>query len=259
MMGNRSVVLSFENKADAERALGSIDDLEVSVKPLFQENKGLAYIYPLRLEKDYEYNSLPARLTADLENYQAEVLKIPDFKGSKDFYSRLSARSSKVKILEDKFSEDRGEILFKYISQTEKGLRKRYHDFYDVEELAKSRDYINRRPDHFINYYGLSEMINDQLLAPSSNQFYIDKLSTASNVQEKLAARTFTRLDELDLPIDAEDLRQFAKIRNAVMHFRVVTYEEAEFLLRVSAFYQVKELERTLRDIDFNKADERED
>lgn len=241
-----NIIFGYKDRTKAKALLEGVQDLELSSEPIFDENRRTATISPISVGSVVQYDYFPIELSKGLAGYKPREIVVSRFKGDEDVY-QIAKRNSDLKIIEDKYSARRGAVLFEYISEIEKGLRQNYHTFYNTDELKRSRYHNSKAPDHFITYYTLSEMVNEQLLAPSSREYFLELLKSAVSIEEKVMARDSTRLEELEIPFSPDDLKKFITIRNAVMHFRVVTHQELTTLLDLAQRYQHYSMIRVLK------------
>lgn len=74
--------------------------------------------------------------------------------------------------------------------------------------------------------------MNKHLLKPSSKSFFLSQLNAAGDSEQLIMqARNSLVIDELEMPFSIDEFTSFVKVRNAIMHFRVVTFSDAQTVI----------------------------
>jgi hypothetical protein len=215
-------------------------DIDVVGKPSVHPN-GNVSIHPRYVSSshvlDYGIKS------SDGEASTKEI-SVADFRNSQQLYNKLKPKNSPYKILHDRSSFLRAKELYDPISYIEQEIRKKYVKEVGYGKIPEPKGYRKDLPDHKVSQLDLFEILSLELLKPASDHYFTQQIEQGVNIVD---ARHLTRLDEYDLPFDNAELVRFRSIRNAVMHFRIVTIEDVDFIIKTqSKMYQfgIKELTR---------------
>ena len=234
---SRTIVFSCDSEEAGKKLLADID-IEVTSN-YFTKNKTYV-ISPVRNDEVLHYWSIPENARDKFEKIGVTKteIKIPDFKNSDKFYKKFAGKS-KFKIISDNYSVLRGRVLFELIGEFETKLRELFsHDDFLQSDRYKenTREIKNLRSegvDHKIVNYSLSELLEKYLLQPSSDKFYLDKLREIKGEHDAILARHTIKLDELGLLITEDEFKQAIKVRNAVMHFKVIELADVKLFIEV--------------------------
>lgn len=227
------IIVYSEATESLKRQLSKVD-LILYDEPYYEGN--FVYIFPVRTRKSISYKLYDQEL-AKMRNTESfdKIVEIQDFKSSKEFYDIFSGKS-KHKILSDEHSYARASDLYEFASKVETKLRLEYVKQYS-ENISLPKNYNSKLRDHIIGQFETFELFTDLLHSDSSDDFYLSRIKNAVNDKEKIIARKLNKLDELNFEITREEFDRFCKVRNAIMHFRVITTEDSvEFLKFVNKF-----------------------
>jgi hypothetical protein len=181
-----------------------------------------------------------------------------DFPNSKIFYALCSKGKSRVKILIDKYSLARGELLFPILRDLEIALRNVVAGKITDYKLPSGFSPRNGDEDHKLAQIDLFTLCDAILFAPCRSGFYEERLNVILGSgfdEDRLRAEllglrklkfwdevvkryTIERTEGIAPPVASEvALREWDKIRkvrNNVMHYKVITpaeMKEAEELI----------------------------
>lgn len=249
---DREIEIEYTDLDKLQKKLDSVDVTLLEEVRINKDNRTIS-INPEPSNIAHEYKDVPAQFGGNIKGYKPIIIDIPDFNNSEQLYAVLSGDKSFGKIITDKYSSKRGALLYEYISRMEGQLRKEYIKQFGTTSINPS-NYNSKLPDHKINQYGLFEMVEKELLSPASEDFYIKNVGLASSKEDLIKARKLTRLDEMKLPFSNEDFEHMRNVRNGVMHFRVITRQDAEKLLEIAARFEnytygnlIKEMAKTFK------------
>ena len=254
---NSKIYLTCDNKDKGMQLLESID-LKLISTPYYSESDNTFEIIPHRLNRKITINAYPVELREIHENKDGEInISCSDFDASDEFYEAIGKKNSPLKIIKDEFSIQRSASLFEYISKIELDLRQgvfRNRHNIDAEDPANKR---SKTPDDTISQYDLTEIMNKHLLKPSSEAFYLSRLNAAGDDEQQIVeARNTLVIDELEMPFSIDEFKSFVRVRNAIMHFRVVTFSDAELVVKFHEKlmqYGILQLARRIADGEFDK------
>lgn len=233
---NQRIQLIYKNKGKLLDALNSVD-IELVDEPTFSENK-VMFITPAR-------NDFFTKIKIDPVGKHTEDLTIPDFKDSDRFYNLAKGKNAPFLILDDKFSLMRGNVMSKYLERVESNFRSVYRE--NAKEIF---DLDNTKGiDHPVNLISLSDIVFKKLLSPAEDWYYLQQTKLATIDEEYLNARNLTLIDQVDLPFTKNELEKFVDSRNAVMHFRVLTKNDAVMIAKTAEKIQIYKWSRLLRDL----------
>lgn len=198
--------------------------------PLFAEEKRVA-----KLSEKFYHLSPPATKSVapclyevvmvrdlDLTKESVRTEEIDDFEDSIKFYKFIAV--NKIKIVEDNYSFIKNQLLYKAFYLIESQLR----------IVAMSKDEImqhvpanprNKGINHKVATFNFSELYEQLLMSPASDEYIIKKWKGYSSDPVellKLKSET-TKIEELEFPLNIDELNELRKIRNSCMHFRVTT------------------------------------
>jgi hypothetical protein len=98
--------------------------------------------------------------------------------------------------------------------------------------------------------------MNKHLLKPSSKSYFLSQLNAAGDNEELIIqARNSLVLDELEMPFSTDEFTSFIKVRNAIMHFKVVTFSDTQSVIRLHEKlmqYGILKLARRIADGEFD-------
>lgn len=254
---NSKIYLTCDNEDIGMQLLESIN-LKLVTDPYYIKSDNTFEIIPHRLSRQITINAYPADLRDVCKIKDGEInISCSDFDASDDFYEAISKRNSPLKIIKDEFSVQRSASLFEYISKIELELRQgvyRNRHNIDAEDPANKR---SKTPDDTISQYDLTEIMNKHLLKPSSETFYLSRLNAAGDDERQIVeARNTLVIDELEMPFSIDEFKSFIRVRNAIMHFRVVTFSDAELVIKFHEKlmqYDILQLARRIADREFVK------
>ncbi len=238
---DQRIQLSYKNKRVLLDALNKVD-IELVDEPIFSENK-IVFITPAR-------NDFFTKIKIDPVGKYTEDLTIPDFKDSDRFYNLAKGKNAPFLILDDKFSLSRGNVMSKYLERVESNFRSVYR-----ENTKEKFDLdATKGIDHPINLTSLSDIVFKKLLSPAEDWYYLKQTKLATTDEEYLKARNLTLIDQVDLPFTKNELEKFVDARNAVMHFRVLTKNDAVMIANTAEKIEIYEWTRLLRDLLKNRS-----
>lgn len=256
---NSKIYLSCDDKdkGKGKELLESIDIKLVS-EPYYSKSDNTFEIIPHRANREVTMNVYPAELREVAQVQDGEIkLSFADFEGSDEFYAVVAKKNSPLKIIKDEFSVQRSTSLFEYISKIELDLRQAvYRNRYTINAEAP----INKRsktPDDTISQYDLTEIMNKHLLKPSSKSYFLSQLNAAGDNEKLIVqARNSLVIDELEMPFSTDEFTSFIKVRNAIMHFKVVTFSDTQSIIRLHEKlmqYGISKLARRVVDGEFDR------
>lgn len=231
---NTKIYLTCSDKIRGMKLLESID-LKLIAKPYYSESDSTFEIIPHRANREISMNTFPAELREIVQAQDDEIkLTFVDFEGSDGFYAAIAKKNSPLKIIKDEFSVQRSAPLFQYLSKIELDLRQAvYRNRHSINADAPSAK-RGKTPDDTISQYDLTEIMNKHLLKPSSDKYFLSQLNAAGDDKELiLQARKSLVINELEMPFTPEEYTSFIKVRNAVMHFKVVTFSDVQVVIRL--------------------------
>lgn len=229
-----------------------IERLKVGL-PLFAEKKRIT-----KLSERFYHLSPPATKSVapclyevvmvhdlDLTKEAARTEEIDDFEQSDKFYEFVA--KSKIKIVEDNYSFIKNQLLYKAFFLIESRLR--------IAAMSKDEimQYVPVNPrskgvDHKVATFNFSELYEQLLMSPASNEYIIAKWKCYSSDPAellKLKAET-TKIEELKFPLNIDELNKLRKIRNNCMHFRVTTLGDYTSAINMINRYLVDKDKRML-------------
>lgn len=253
---NSKIYLTCDDEDKGMELLKSIDIKLVSI-PYYSKSDSTFEIIPHRVNREVSMDVYPAEMRKMHQIKEGEIkISLADFEGSDDFYAAVARKTSPLKVIKDEFSVQRSASLFEYISKIELDLRQ---GVYRNRHSINAEDPVNKRsktPDDTISQYDLTEIMNKHLLKPSSKSFFLSQLNAAGdNEQLILRARDSLVIDELEMPFSIDEFTSFVKVRNAIMHFRVVTFSDAETVIGLHERlmqYGIMQLARRIADGEFD-------
>lgn len=224
---NCIIEFSCSNRSKGLKLLDEIDQLTISNEPYYNKEKRTLLIRPIRINKDVSLYTIPPEDREEMGVNPIDLV-LPDFGGSRELYERVSKPKSPLKIIRDSFSTLRGRIAFEYIGKIEHDLRDALFEskIDDPRELILLKSSIKKSPDDPVSQLNLTKFLEGFLLQSASDHYFLDKASNAANYDDLIAARYATKIDELAMPIAADEFREFIKARNQVMHFKTVTMDD---------------------------------
>lgn len=253
---NTKIYLTCSDRDKGMKLLESID-LKLIAEPYYSESDSTLEIIPHRANRKVSINTIPAELR-EIDQTQDDQIELTfiDFEGSDDLYAAIAKKNSPLKIIKDEFSIQRSASLFQYLSKIELDLRQAvYRNRRSIDADAPSVK-RSKTPDDTISQYDLTEIMNKHLLKPSSDQYFLSQLHAAGDDEELIhEARKSLVINELELPFTPEEYTTFIKVRNAVMHFKVVTFSDVQVVIRLHEKlmqYGMLKLARRIADGEFN-------
>lgn len=248
----RSIDMSCK---DSKCAIAYLQDIDIVLPSEPRVKDGILSITPYEITQSIEYNNVPPSFTELFpEGLASQAVNVPDFESSEQFYKKISHKNSPLKIISDQFSIRRGEELFKIISNDELHLRrlvKKYSQNSTTSDQAPSNPRKDSADD-IVAQYGLFELLEKHLLRQSSSAFYLDRLNIAETDKDRLLARESTVVDELGMSVSKDDFNRYTRVRNAVMHFKVITHQDAVFMVGVHEKLIHYNFERVTREMYFD-------
>ena len=250
------IYLTCDDETKGMELLESLDIKLVS-RPYYSKSDNTFEIIPHRVNREVLMDIYPAELRKIHQTNGGRIkISFADFEKSDEFYAAVAKKTSPLKVIKDEFSVQRSASLFEYISKIELDLRQ---GVYRNRHSINAEDPTNKRsktPDDTISQYDLTEIMNKHLLRPSSESFFLSQLNAAGD-DEKLImqARNSLVIDELEMPFTFDEFTSFVKVRNAIMHFRVVTFSDAQLVIRLHEKllqYGILGLARRIADGDFS-------
>ncbi len=228
LLKTKSIAIEYKRENEIKNFLNGID-LHLSWEPLFTEGKVSLRVRPI--SKDIVVDKLPPdKIFDEVRDKSKESVSILDFESSDEFYDYFrSDKSGSPKIVSDDFSVERAKAMYGFIARIELGLRSSIEEQSDIKLLPKN--FRRNLPDNKIAQIDLTEYLEKILLEKASDEFYLKYALGAESHDALIAARHMTIIQEKQLPFSEKEFRHFINIRNAVMHFRVVTYKDCLDLL----------------------------
>lgn len=238
--------LIYKDRKAAESYLQKTN-IVLESKPYYDQN--VVRIFPHEVSRTEEYRIIPwGDEPSEFDDYFVKKVTVPDFEGADEFYSKISKKTSPIKIITDQYSIRRGRELFELISDDELSLRNQMLDYLtensDDKSILAPQYFSSELPDDRVAQYTLFEMLEKYLLQPASKEFYLNKINKATSDNELLGARSSTVMQEIGVPISEAEFKKYKNIRNAAMHFKVVSYGDVKFMI---------EAHRRLRHYNFMK------
>ena len=193
-------------------------------KQLIHENPNKIYeLLPENMNKDAP-KLLDLIKMSDLTEEVEKTDIIVDFDNSMEFYKKAESKNQ-FKIITDEFSQQRSERLYRGFYLIEKKL----HQLLIIDNSFNKnpKDYRKESPDHKVVQYALSEIFEDCLLQPASENFLREWWRKCDKTENDVViVSKLRKIDELELPLTLAELEFVRRIRNKCMHFRVITVEE---------------------------------
>ncbi len=237
LSSHRKITLSCDNENKGMLLLNDIE-IELTTKPHYDASKKTLTVTLRETTEELSFSHIPesARSVFEEVGLDDASVRLPDFKGSNQFYAEISKGSSPIKVVSDQFSTRRGARLFEMTGQIELALRDILYK--DGRGLLESRgirpqNIRSKSPDDPMAQYNLTEILEKYLLQLSSDSYYLSKLDVAEDDRDSIAARNSVILDELEVPVGQDEFKKYIKIRNAIMHFKVVTIDDAQTLISI--------------------------
>lgn len=183
-----------------------------------------------------EYHSILGEHSSigDVLDERGKKKHIANFPCSATLYEFCKGSVGKrPKIVTDAYSVERSEILFAAFSELEVRLRKR---IVKDENLNRMIDDLNlegirlKDGNHKVSNMTLFEIITLVLMSPCSENYYLERVEESDRSNEALATlRGLRVLDEVYFPLNFEELDRLRNIRNACMHFKIITHDDFLF------------------------------
>ncbi len=223
-----SIRIICDNPAGFVKELEAIDDLTLFEKPYCYKNSNEVIVYPrpLNVKLRYYYLRIPGK---SKNEWKYNDIVFEDFKGSKSFYAVFTKKKG-AKILSDEYSNRRAKLLYEKVGALEQTLRTWYYDLYGLEKIDKG-DKRTKDADHPIAQLELGKFFYSYLSEPPSDDFFLAKYGDARSEREVLQLKALTRFDEMFHDISKGEFSKFINIRNAIMHFKVLTISDALFTI----------------------------
>ncbi len=230
---DRAIELTYIRIKETKELLDSLD-ITLSTVPHYDKSQKTVTIYPIASYRQLEFRHTPNILDEEVPSNNKQVV-IPDFDGSNIFYNKIKSKNSPLKIVADKYSIKRAKTLYEYVGDIELSLRNVLRKGLSGAATLEvpPKNYRRSTPDDKISQLNLTEVVFNYLLKDSGDDFYLDRLYVAKSDKEKVLARSSTVMNEIELEIDPQDLRKFINIRNSIMHFKTISFSDAEVVIRV--------------------------
>lgn len=232
-----SISICFENLEKLNTQLDALD-IEIYAEPYIEGN--VLSFSPTASSKELTYyiSRLPG---TDESRWNPKQVFIADFPNSESFYNLFRGEKKTFKILTDDYSYKRAQVLYEYVADLEKTMRNWYARSYGGDQI-NPKNKMHKLPDHLIAQLDILEFFQHVLFSPSSDDYFLENIKKASTSAALLSIRKATKSDEMKLPFSEEEYRKFAHIRNAVMHFKVITINDASFCLDFVSKFQAAHL-----------------
>lgn len=229
IMRSKSITIEHGGEQKFRKILDD-SDIELTTEPDFKV-AGMVTLCIIPIYRDVVVEKYPpGEIFHEIRENSKEKVSIIDFKGSEKFYNCFRKDKPKSpKIVSDEFSVNRAKAMYEYIARIETKLRDGIK--IDKELNIAPKNYKKNLPDSRLSQIDLTEYLERILLRKSSEDYFLKHALGAETHDELVAARNLTVLDEENLPYSEEDFRKFIRIRNAIMHFRVITHKDCEALL----------------------------
>lgn len=167
-----------------------------------------------------------------------EENEIYNFASSATFYKWCTKKGPKI--IYDGFSESRAKALFPRFTDIERHFRgiiiKKGVDLDGVKD--KNRGSGN----HLVSWLETSELFGTVLLQKASETYFLQALADADTDQKRIAAYNATVADECGFGEHVDFFKNIHKLRNKIMHGRIITAEEYQ-----KAIKDIDRLEATIK------------
>jgi hypothetical protein len=163
----------------------------------------------------------PKRVMRELN----EDVSFPSFDGADAFYAWLQHRKTRASVVTDTFSRARVDLLRPLVRDVEEEFRLMFlRQGIVLDEIDKHNQ--RRSGDHTVSMLYTHRLLNGYFLGPADDAYYLKRLGQATTDEERLAARSLTRLDQLGYGRHANALGEFSEVRNIVAHNRILPDEQ---------------------------------
>jgi hypothetical protein len=164
--------------------------------------------------------------------------EVYDFAYSDVFYKWCTKKGPKI--IYDGFSESRAKALFPKFTDIERHFRgiiiKKGVDLDAVKD--KNRGSGN----HLVSWLETSELFGTIFLQKASEKYFLETLTRADTDEKRLAAYNATVADECGFGEHVDFFKNIHKLRNKIMHGRIITAEEYK-----KAVDDIDKLETTIK------------
>lgn len=145
-----------------------------------------------------------------------------DFTGSAVFYKWCCKKGPKI--IYDGFSESRAKALFPRLTDIERHFRSIIVK--KGVDLDGFKDKNRGSGNHLVSWLETSELFGTLFLNKASEKYFLETIAGASNEAEQLAAYNATVADECGFGDHVDFFKTIHKLRNQIMHGRIITAEE---------------------------------
>lgn len=164
--------------------------------------------------------------------------KIYNFSDSTNFYKWCAKKGPKI--IYDGFSESRATALFPRFTDIERHFRgiiiKKGVDLDGVKD--KNRGSGN----HLVSWLETSELFGTVFLQKASETYFLEALTDADTNEKRIAVYNATVADECGFGEHVDFFKNIHKLRNKIMHGRIITAEEYQ-----KAIEDIDNLEITIK------------
>lgn len=161
-----------------------------------------------------------------------------DFAHSATFYAWCAKKGPKI--IYDGFSESRAKALFPRFTDIERHFRgiivKQGVDLDTVKD--KNRGSGN----HLVSWLETSELFGTVFLQKASEAYFLKTLASADTDEKRVAAYNGTVADECGFGEHVDFFKNIHKLRNKIMHGRIITAEEY-----TKAIEDIEKVETTIK------------
>lgn len=159
---------------------------------------------------------------------------VNDFKDSGVFYGYCRKKESTVKVVSDEYSQKRAHLLFGKVIEIESYFREFIVEHYS--DQLRNEEYTDKNRgegNHLVSWLDTSTLMISLLQSRASETYFLQRIADAETEEEKIAAYNATILDESNFSSIKSDLEEFVKIRNNIMHSRIISVSDYKRYLGV--------------------------
>lgn len=222
-----------------------------------RNNSNLYTLAPMRIEVCAPGLIAAHHPVSEVLDKSGEEVYFNDFDQSYELYVYCSNDKKKTRIINDDFSNQRGGILHQTFARLETRLRIQLlsdQSLLKIVDGIDSKSIKGRRakePDYKLSQIALSEIFNHFLLSPCSEDYIAGQFeASAKKSGDVIKIRSLRIVDEIKFPLTEAELKRLGRIRNATMHFKVITLDDYKFAIDSVNLYvhyiETKDLMRVL-------------
>lgn len=157
-----------------------------------------------------------------------------DFKDSDAFYRYCRKKKSVISVVSDEYSQKRAHLLFSKAIEIESYFREFIVEHYS--DQLRNEEYTDKNRgdgNHLVSWLDTSTLMISLLQSRASDTYFLQKIADAETEEEKIVAYNATILDESNFSSIKSDLEEFVKIRNNIMHSRIISVSDYKRYLGV--------------------------